>query len=184
MAIDRAAAREALETYAGIPANAADVLLRAVVEASEREALEVLAGDAPIPSSLADARALRLRYITESAKRALKPREVEVLFRVSSSTALNILRRMNATYPRAVDDYLKKVVQDTGTVVRTGDQNSGFRFQIFFDEPSGLEYAYQLLQRRGLTHDVRLRRPEQALDLPRQINGQDVLGVLGLPAPR
>jgi hypothetical protein len=184
MAIDRAAAKTALEEYAGLGDADADALLSAVVAAAEREALELLAGDAPVPSSLADARALRLRYITESAQRALRPREVEVILRVSPVAALNSLRRMNATYPRAVDAYLKRVVKETSTITKTGDQESGFRFQIYFDELSGLEYAYQLLQRRGLTHDVRVRRADQVLDLPRRINGQDVLGVLGLTSPR
>jgi hypothetical protein len=184
MAIDRDAAREALEEYAGLDTAEATKLLEAVVAAAEREALEVLAGDAPVPSSLADARALRLRYITESAGRALKPREVEVILRVASSTALSVLRRMNATYPRAVDQYLKKVVKDTSTVTKTGSQEAGFRYQIFFDDLGGLEYAYQLLQRKGLTHDVRVRRPDQVIDLPRKINGRDPLSVLGLTAPK
>jgi len=70
MAIDRAAAKTALEEYAGLDDADAEALLSAVVVAAEREALELLAGDAPVPSSLADARALRLRYITESAQRA------------------------------------------------------------------------------------------------------------------
>jgi hypothetical protein len=184
MAINRDAARDALEEYAGLSTADATKLLEAVVAAAEREALELLAGDAPVPSSLADARALRLRYITESAGRALKPREVEVILRVASSTALSVLRRMNATYPRAVDQYLKKVVKDTSTVTKTGSQDAGFRYQIYFDEPGGLEYAYQLLQRKGLTHDVRVRRADQAIDLPRKINGQDPLSVLGLAAPK
>ena len=91
---------------------------------------------------------------------------------------------MNATYPRAVDKYLKKVVQETSTITATGDQEAGYRYQIFFDEASGLEYAYQLLQRKGLTHDVRVKRPDQVLDVPREINRQDPLAVLGLKPPQ
>ena len=184
MAVDREAAKAALEEYAGLAPAEADGLLDAVLAAAEREALELLAGDAPVPSSLADARALRLRYVTESARRALKPREVEVILRVSPSTALSTLRRLNATYPRAVDTYLKSVIQDTSTITKTGDQAAGFRYEIYFDEPSALEYAHQLLQRKGLTHDVRVRRPDQVLDLPRRIKEQDPLRVLGLRAPR
>lgn len=183
MAVDRNAAKAALEEFAGLSPTQADQLVKAVVAAAEREALELLAGDAPVPSSLADARALRLRYITESAGRALKPREVEVILRVPPSVASSSLRRMHATYPRSVDAYLKKVVQETSTVTLTGDQSSGYRYAIYFDELSGLEYAYQLLQRKGLTHDVRLRRADQTLDLPRKINQRDPLPVLGLKAP-
>jgi hypothetical protein len=180
MSVDRDAAKAALQEYAGLSAADAEKLLSAVVDAAQREALELVAGDAPVPSSLADSRALRLRYITESAGRTLRPREVEVILRVAPSAAINALRRMNATYPRSVDRYLREVVQKTGTVTPTGNQESGYRYQIYFDEPSALEYAYQLLQRRGLTHDVRVRRAEQVLDLPRKIGGEDVLAVLGL----
>jgi hypothetical protein len=184
MAIDRDAAKATLMEYAGLDSTAADALVAAVTAAAEREALELLAGDAPVPSSLADARALRLRYITESAGRAVKPREVEVILRVSPSTAVSVLRRMNASYPRAVDGFLKQVVRQTATITRTGNQEVGFRYQIYFDEPAGLEYAYQLLQRRGLTHDVRVKRVDQMLDLPRKIDDQDPLTVLGLTAPK
>jgi hypothetical protein len=184
MPVDRNAALAALEEYAGLDEADARKLLDAVVAASEREALELLAGDAPVPSSLADARALRLRYVTESVGRALRPREVEVILRVSASTALSTLRRLNATYPRAVDDYLKTVIRQTSTVKETGDQSAGYRYEIYFDEPSALEYAHQLLQRKGLTHDVRARRPEQVLDLPRRIRDKDPLRVLGLRRPR
>lgn len=180
MAIGRDAAKAALIEYAGLGSAEADTLVAAVTEAAEREALELLAGDAPVPSSLVDARALRLRYITESARRALKPREVEVILRVSPGTAIAVLRRMIATYPRAVDNFLKQVVKQTGTVTETGDQKTGYRYQIYFDEPAGLEYAYQLLQRRGLTHDVRVKRLDQVLDLPRRINDQNPLEILDL----
>src|SRR5690349_3654084 len=98
MAIDRSSARRALSEYAGLSDAEADRLLNAVLSAAEREALELLAGDAPIPSSLTDYRALRLRYITQSAQRALKPREVEVILRTSPASARAALQRMNATY--------------------------------------------------------------------------------------
>ena len=106
MAIDREAAAATLGEYAGLDAESAKRLVDAVVAGAEREALELLGGDAPVPSSLADARALRLRYITEAANRALKPREVEVILgchpRSFSSTSAT-----DATYPRTVDGFLE-----------------------------------------------------------------------------
>ena len=183
MAIDAQAAAVILKDYAGLDDSQAQALVRAVVAGAEREALELLAGDAPVPSSLADARALRLRYITEAAGRALKPREVEVIMRLSPSGALSALRRLNATYPRAVDLFLRDVVTQTATVTKTGSQDSGYRYSIYFDESVGLEYALQLLQRHGLTHDVRVKRADQTLDLPRKISGRDPLSALGLEAP-
>lgn len=183
MAVDRDAAATTLGEYAGLDAESSKRLVDAVLAGAEREALELLGGDAPVPSSLADARALRLRYITEAANRALKPREVEVILRLSPSAALAALRRLNATYPRSVDSFLRSVVRETATVTSTGDQDAGYRFQIYFDEPAALEYAYQILQRRGLTHDVHVKRQDQVLDLPRRIGDVDPLTVLGIPAP-
>jgi hypothetical protein len=184
MAMDAEAAAATLQEYAGLDPAGARALVDAVIAAAQREALELLAGDAPVPSSLADARALRLRYITEAAGRALKPREVEVILRLAPSGAVSALRRMTATYPRTVDGFLRQVVRQTATVTKTGSQEAGLRYQIFFDEPAGLEYAYQILQRHGLTHDVRVKRQDQILDLPRDINGGDPLAVLGLTAKK
>jgi hypothetical protein len=103
---------------------------------------------------------------------------------VAPSTALSTIRRMNAIYARAVDPYLKAVVRDTATVTETGDAEAGLRYAVFFDEPTGLDYAYQLLQRRGLTHGVRAQRANQTLDLPRDIAGTNPLTVLGLDVPK
>jgi hypothetical protein len=95
-----------------------------------------------------------------------------------------IIKRMNATYARSLDQYQRAVVRDTATVRPTGSADTQLRYDVFFDEPSGLDYAYQLLQRRGLTHGVRLRRAEQVLDLPRDLNGTNPLTALGLEAPK
>jgi hypothetical protein len=177
-------AKAALIEYAGLSDAQARSLLSAVLAAAEREALELVAGGEPVPSSIADARALRLRYISEAAQRALKPREVEVVLRVAPSTALSTIRRMNAMYARAVDPYLKAIVRDTATVTETGDAETGLRYAVFFDEPTGLDYAYQLLQRRGMTHGVRVQRANQTLDLPRDIGGTNPLTLLGLDVPK
>lgn len=184
MPASRSDAKAALREYAGLSDAAAQQLLNAVLAAAEREVLETVAGGEPVPSSIADARALRLRYICEAAQRVLKPREVEVVLRVAPSTATAIIRRMNATYARSLDQYQRAVVRDTATVRPTGSADTQLRYDVFFDEPSGLEYAYQLLQRRGLTHGVRLRRAEQVLDLPRDLNGTNPLTALGLEAPK
>jgi hypothetical protein len=183
MAIDAQGAAATLVEYGGLSDANAQALVNAVLAAAEREALELLAGDAPVPSSLADARALRLRYITEAAGRALKPREVEVIMRLSPTSAVANLRRLNATYPRIVDQFLRDVVVQTATITKTGNQDAGYRYLIYFDDAAGLDYAYQLLQRRGLAHDVHVKRPDQALDLPRKIDDQDPLPILGLKPP-
>ena len=184
MAVTRADAKKVLTEYAGVGAAEADRLVKAVVDAAETEALELLGGQEPVPSSILDARALMLRYICQKAGRMLKPRELEVLLRLPTTTAQQVIKRMNATYAQAVDRYLKEIVKNTSTISETGDAEAGFRYEIYFDDPSALEFSYQLLQRKGLTHDVKVRRASQTLDLPRQINGKNPLPELGLDIPK
>ena len=81
-----------------------------------------------------------------------------------------------------MDAHLRETVRQTATVTQTGSTDSGLRYAVYFDEPAALDFAHQLLQRRGLTRDVRVRRAEQTLDLPRRIGSTDPLDVLGLKA--
>jgi len=178
MSIDQA--RQTVEVYAGLSPEESARLVEAAVLAARREALEWIAGDAPIPTNMPDARALRLRYICEELGRVLRPREIEVIFRTSPTGAASIDTRMRSTYARAVDEFLRRVVRESATVRQTGDAESGFRYEIYFDEAAGLEYAKQLLDRNGLRRDIKVRRPSQTLDLPREINDTNVLDVLGL----
>jgi hypothetical protein len=87
---------------------------------------------------------------------------------------------MIATYPASVDAHLRETVRRTATVTPTGSTETGLRYSVYFDEPAALDFAHQLLQRRGLTRDVRVRRAEQTLDLPRKIGATNPLDVLGL----
>jgi hypothetical protein len=180
MAVDRAAAERALQDYVGLTQQDAKALLRAVLAAAETEALELIAGNTPVPSSVADGRALRLKLICDAAGRMLRPREVEVVLRVPPATAAATIRRMIATYPASVDAHLRETVRRTATVTPTGSTETGLRYSVYFDEPAALDFAHQLLQRRGLTRDVRVRRAEQTLDLPRKIGATNPLDVLGL----
>lgn len=54
-------AEKTLRAYAGISDADAKALVEAVAQAAEDEALELIAGSAPVPTNMGDARALRLR---------------------------------------------------------------------------------------------------------------------------
>jgi hypothetical protein len=181
--VDIDQAVQIVQEFAGLSPVDAKKLVQAVLQAAEAEAIELMSGEAPVPSNMADARALRLRYICAALGRTLRPLEVEVVFRLAPSTAAAVFRRMQSTYPRAIDPFLKAVVRDSATVTKTGNAEAGLRFQIFFADPAALDYAYQLLQRKGLTKDVKIQRAAQTFDLPRKIGSEDVLQVLGLPEP-
>jgi hypothetical protein len=173
-------ARAALREYAGLSDDAAGELLGYVKKAAEREALMVIAGEEPMPSAMADLRALRLRLLFEEAKRRITPLETAVLFRLTASQAASVERRMRSTYPRAIEQFMRKLVTDTATVEPAGSAKD-LRYSITFDEPAAFDYAYQLLQRAGATRDVRRKPSDLTLDCPRKIGGRDVAkDILGI----
>jgi len=183
----RKAAEKTLQDYAGIDAGEAKALVEAVVAAAEEETLELIAGSAPVPTNMGDARALRLRYISQARKQSLSQREVEVLFRLSGSQAASTIARMQATYAQDVDELIKVRLATSATVKKTGAAGD-LRYSVHFDDNATFEYADQLLRRKGLGHDVR-RKARQTLDMPREIadrSGQkrDPLVVLGIPVPK
>lgn len=187
MALEENAAT-VLKTYAGLSANAAAQLIAAVKDAASTEALELIAGTEPVPSNLLDARALRLRRVCEKLGRTLTPREVEVIFRVPPTTASSIDRRMRATYPQAVDAFMRQLVSATASATKTGSTEKGLRYDVAFDDPAALEFAVQILQREGMTRTLKQRRVEQTLDVPRAMkdrNGttRDPLDILDVPKP-
>ena len=182
----RTDAERTLREYAGISASAAKELVEAVVTAAGEEALELIAGSAPVPTNMSDARALRLRYIATARKRSLSQREVGVIFRLGTTQAAAAIERMQATYPQEVDDLFKARLASAASVEETGSAGA-YRYSVHFDDKASFEYAHQLLQRKHLDHDVR-RKANQTLDMPAKIKGEDgeekdPLEVLGIPGP-
>lgn len=159
----------------------ANALVEAMGRAAAREAIGTVNGQGPLPSNMTDLRAHRLRMICEEAGRVLSPREIEVIFRLTPTSAASIERRMRATYPQAVDSYFRDLIRKLATVKEAGSKGD-WRYHVYFDDPAGLEYAKQLLQRSGLTRDVRVKKTDQMLDVPRRMEpgGESPLAVLGL----
>lgn len=177
---DAASAAKALQTYAGLSAAEAKRVVDAVVEGAKREALELIAGGESFPSAVNDIRALRLRYVSEQLGRVLRPREIEIVFRIPASSARTLVRKLGATYPSIVDELMTKGLPEASVVHKTG-ADPDFRYEVVFDDAVYAEHAYNVLQRNGLVRDV--RRRGQTLDLPRKIKGKDPLDVLGIPQP-
>jgi hypothetical protein len=176
-----------LRAYAGISGADAKALVEAVVRAAADEALELIAGSAPVPTNMGDARALRLRYISQARKRSLGQREVEVVFRLGPSQAATTIARMQATYAQDVDELLKARLKAAATAKKSG-QAGDLRYEVHFDDAATFEFAYQLLQRNRLDHDVRRKKPSQILDMPRKITDnagveRNPLDALGITKP-
>ena len=183
----RAEAEQTLTEYAGISEETAKEVVDAVVAAAEEEALELIAGSAPVATNMGDARALRLRYISKARQQSLSQREVGVIFRLGPAQAASTIDRMQATYAQEVDELFKARLANAASVEKTGALGN-YRYSVHFDDKASFEYAHQLLQRTRLDHDVR-RKANQTLDMPRKIKGadgeeRDPLDVLGIPVPR
>jgi hypothetical protein len=182
-------AKQVLTTFGGLSDEDAEQLVEAVVTAARAEVLDQIAGAAPAPSSVVDLRALRLRYICAAVGRMLSRREVELLFRLTPTAADSVIRRLQALYPAAVEEFLAALVA-RGSVTATGTaggENEGW--EIYFPEPAGLEHARQLLDRRRLGDAARVNRQAQTLRVPRVVTARagqahDPLAILGLKPPR
>lgn len=179
----RREAVSAVARQASLTAADADELVRAVEDAVVDEARDTIAGSSPVPSTMSDARAARLAYVVRRLKRPLRRREVEIVFRVTPSTARSIVGRMHATYPDALDEQaLLRAVRASAHPEDLGRAGGRRRYRIAFDDESGFNAAYALLNQRGLIEDV--RRDERALtfELPQRMGPrrEDPLDMLGI----
>lgn len=180
-------ATEHLREHAALTAAEASAVVDAVIRAAGAEAIDAIADDSPPPTALADVRAARVVRICKEINRMLRPIEVEVILRVPSSTAQSIINRVRATYPQRVQPWTQQLVAEQSDAPRdisTEDQPD--HWQVTFKDPAVLEYAYDLLRRRGMTRNVTRKRSEQALKFPREVDdrygqAQVVRQVLGIP---
>lgn len=177
---DKQTAVSVVRRQTGLTQEESAQLVDAVLAGVADEALDMIAGAGAVPSTMADARAARLQFVTRRLKRAPRRREVEVIFRVPSSTARSILSRMLATYPEVVAEAQLLAAIRAGANPRTGDKG---RYLVHFDDEGSYSAAYLLLNQRGLTQDVRMNESGLTIDVPRRmgprksVNPLTVLGI-------
>lgn len=186
-----ARAADQIHRYAGVSQDRAVALVEAAVAAAQKEAFDLIVGDAPVPSSVIDTRALRLRYISDAlaaeGARALTEAEVQSIFRVGRTTARTLLDRMRSTYPRSMDAFLRDQVRGSARAEFEGDLKKR-RYLVRCDDESTFTSAQTLLQREGMTKDARIEEDERTLSLPLEMEtydgrNLDPLNVLGIERP-
>jgi hypothetical protein len=181
------AAAEALRTYAGLEQKDAAEFVEKLKLAAADEAVEILAGAAPVPSNMTDARALRLRYISRVLGRKLTPREIEVIFRLTRSQASVVEGRMAALYPDEIEKFMRALVSGTAEAVPAGSADKGnLGYEISFDEEAAYDFAIQLLEREGMTHPLRKHPGKLSIEVREKMkdrygNERDPITVLGVP---
>ena len=162
---EKEAAAKALVADAGCLPDRARALVDAFAEVVAQEALAIIAGTAEVATGVLDPRIARLRRLVDALPKE-EPfpdaYELGAIFKITESQARNVIRTYQARYPSA---YRGRDV-----------------WVIEFDDPDTLDYAYDLLKRRGLTRGLERDRPAQALTVPRDQtdrNGKGAVEILG-----
>jgi ribosomal protein S10 len=167
--------REVLVQLSGTSGKQLDQLVAAIKEAAIEEAFDYVTGESPVPSSMVDARALRLRRLCHHARRPLRQREIEIVFRIGPATARTVNARMHATYPleiRSLAAEMKKAMQADATTTRYKDDDSVARYKVAFGSIGSREFADTLLAEAGLAKGF--ERPDlTTITFPMQIERPD-----------
>jgi molybdopterin converting factor small subunit len=175
-----------LEQYAALTKAEATKVIDAVLAAAVQSAVDALVDEVPAPSSAADARAAYVVAVCRQLGRLLRPVEVEVLLRIPRSSASTLINRVRAAYPRLVEAWTQQLISERAEQaedISTEDRPDHWR--VVFGDSAVIDYAYDLLRRRGMTRGVTRRLGEQALEFPATVRdhyGKDVrvLEVLGI----
>jgi len=158
---------EAAQALRSAVTDGAD-LLAAIAEGVTAEIFDVLRGVAPSPSSMADARAVRLNYIYRAAKArsvVVTSDHVEAVFRLTPTAAASTIRRVHALYPLEREDRLDESMKRGS---RMTDPSSG-ETRVHFGDPAVTDHARRVLAREGLVAAVRLDRMTGELLVPAEV---------------
>jgi hypothetical protein len=177
------AAAKALVADAGCLPDRAGALVDAFAAVVAQEALDVIAGAADVATGVLDARVARLRRLVDALPKD-EPfpsvYELGAIFKITDSQARNLVRTYKARYPGAYRARLEAGVKGTTAEAKTvGGRDV---WVIDFSDPDALDYAYDLLRRRGLTRGLERDRSAQTLTVPRDQkdrSGKSAVEILG-----
>jgi hypothetical protein len=175
-----------LADSAGITTERAGELLDAATRAAMVEVYDSLAGNAPLPSSVSDLRALRLYRISALLGATPTTDEVGALMRIPLTAAASTVRRMEASFPAIRErDLLGAVarVRSRPSLCRVEGEASDWYRVAYRDEHDLLAFLAKL-RRLGVT-DVRpVADDELARSIPKETPaGLNVLDELDLQRP-
>jgi hypothetical protein len=163
----RAVAR--LQTLGGLTKEDADALVEAALAGAVDQAFELIIGTGPVPTSMSTSRADQLRFICDRAGRLLSQREVEMLFRVTSTTAKTILTTMLATYEESLREKFLDRMRADAKVVPSGSEDAGLTWTLRFTEASTYDAAWSEVSRLGFASETTASPTARTLTLPRTV---------------
>jgi hypothetical protein len=185
--IAHAHAVDRLRTLGGLSHDRATALVDAMVDGAIDHAFELINGSGPVPTSMSTSKADQLRWICERLGRLVTQREVEILFRITPTSARTILNTMLATYEEGLHEQFLARMRDDVTVVPSGTEDAGLTWTLRFTEASTYETALSELARLDLLRQSEAQASHHRVTVPRLAaagGGKvDVLAALGLSEP-
>ena len=185
--VAHAHAVDRLVTLGGLPHDRATALVDAMVDGAVDHAFELINGSGPVPTSMTTSKADQLRWICERLGRLVTQREVEILFRITPTSARTILNTMLATYEEGLHEQFLARMRDDATVVASGTEDAGLTWTLRFTEASTYETALSGLARLDLLRQSEAQASHHRITVPRVATADggkiDVLAALGLSEP-
>jgi hypothetical protein len=185
--VAHAHAVDRLRILGGLSHDRATALVDAMVDGAVDHAFELINGSGPVPTSMSTSKADQLRWICERLGRLVTQREVEILFRITPTSARTILNTMLATYEEGLHEQFLARMRDDATVLPSGTEDAGLTWTLRFTEASTYETALSELARLDLVRQSEAQASHHRVTVPRVAaagGGKvDVLAVLGLPEP-
>jgi hypothetical protein len=183
----RAHAVDRLETLGGLSREQATALVDAVVGGAVDHAFELINGSGPVPTSMSTAKADQLRWICQRLGRLVSQREVEIVFRITPTSARTVLNTMLATYEEGLREQFLDRMRDDATVLPSGTDEAGLTWTLRFTEASTFDAARSELSRLGLLGQSEGHPSQRKITIPRRAimggRSRGVLAALGLPEP-
>jgi hypothetical protein len=186
----RAYAVDRLMTLGGLSKDAATALVDAAVGGAVDHAFELINGTGPVPTSMTTAKADQLRWICDRLGRLVSQREVELVFRITPTSARTILNTMLATYEEGLREQFLARMRADATVLPTGNDEEGLTWTLRFSEASTYDAAWSELARLGLLGEAEGHVSPRKITVPRRAalggsrNPEDVLAALGVAEQR
>jgi hypothetical protein len=185
--VAHAHAVDRLMTLGGLSHDRAAALVDAMVDATVDHAFELINGSGPVPTSMTTSKADQRRWICERLGRLVTQREVEILFRITPTSARTILNTMLATYEEGLHEQFLARMRDDATVLPSGSEDAGLTWTLRFTEASTYEAAMSELERLDLHRQSDAQASHHRIIVPRvaAAGGRkvDVLAALGLSEP-
>ncbi|HEU5002533.1 MAG TPA: hypothetical protein VFW71_07135 [Actinomycetota bacterium] len=190
MEINEGKRQEAVDKFvalAGVEVASAEQLVDATLNAHVDEALELIVGTGPVPSSVTSLRADLIRYACRRVGRILSEREVELLFRIPRSAARSILTNARATYEQELRQQALLRMRQDATVTSTGSVETGEKWRLRFTESATYETAWSEIVRLHLQDVAEPSALQRSFEMTRTVHRDsgdiDTLSSLGLSAP-